>query len=145
MAGLDYQLIALFITITTGGAGVVWRLTRVEANIRQSIAAETRALEDRIVAETKALDEKIATLTAKLAAIEKQAVVDLDVTRREIGETVAAIRTKVHEIETWARDEFVRKNSFEAVITRMEKGLETLGERIDKRLERLAEKIDGKT
>ncbi|MGJ5163142.1 hypothetical protein [Bradyrhizobium sp. HKCCYLR1051] len=133
MAGLDYQLIALFITIAGGGAGVVWRLTRVEANIRKSIADETKAIEG-----------KIAALTAKIAAIEKQAVVDLDVTRREIGETVSAIRTKVHEIETWARDEFVRKNSFELVIARMEKSIETMGDKIDKRLERLTEKIDGK-
>lgn len=134
MAVLDYQLIALFITVAGGGAGVVWKLTRLEANIRDSIAAETRALEDKIV-----------TLTVKVAGIEKQAVVDLDVMRREVGETVSAIRAKVHEIETWARDEFVRKNSFEAVISRVEKSLDQLGDRIDKRLDRLAEKMDGKS
>ncbi|MGJ5000594.1 hypothetical protein ACQR10_04670 [Bradyrhizobium sp. HKCCYLRH2060] len=133
MAGLDYQLITLIIMIAGGGAGVVWRLTRVETNIR-----------DKIAEETKVLKQDIATLTVKMAAIEKQAVVDLDIARREIGEAVAAIRTKVHEIETWARDEFVRKNSFEAVIARVEKSLDQLGDRIDKRLERLAEKMDGK-
>ncbi|MGJ5036611.1 hypothetical protein ACQR13_21095 [Bradyrhizobium sp. HKCCYLRH3059] len=133
MPALDYQLITLIIMIAGGGAGVVWRLTRVETNIRKSIADETRALED-----------KIAALTGRLAAVEKQNLVDLDVARREIGEAVAAVRTKVHEIETWARDEFVRKNSFELVIARMEKSLETLGDKIDKRLERLTEKIDGR-
>jgi hypothetical protein len=144
VAGLDYQLIALFITIAGGGAGVVWRLTRVETNIRETIAAKTKAIEDKIAEETRAIEAKITMLTAKVAAIEKQAVVDLDVARREIGEAVAAIRTKVHEIETWARDEFVRKNSFEIVIGRMEKSIETLGDKIDKRLERLTEKIDGR-
>jgi hypothetical protein len=135
-AGLDYQLIGLiglFVTIALGGGGVVWRLTRVEINIRASITAETKALED-----------KIGVLAEKLATAEKQTVIDLDVARRDFGETVSAIRSKVHEVETWARDEFVRKNSFENVIGRMEKSIESMSDKIDKRLERLTEKIDGR-
>jgi hypothetical protein len=42
---------------------------------------------------------------------------------REFGEIAAAIRQKIHEVETWARDEFVRKGSFEHGMGRVEKML----------------------
>lgn len=61
--------------------------------------------------------------------------------RREIGETFHAQRTKIHEIETWSRDTFVRKDSFEIVIGRLEKTIEKLGDKLESKLDRLDQKI----
>ncbi len=64
---------------------------------------------------------------------------------REFGETVSALRQKVHEIETWARDEFVRKGSFENSLDRLDRTVGDQFANIDKRLERMEAKIDSKT
>jgi len=121
------QLIALaglFLTIAMGGGGVVWKITRMGNEIRDHIDTETRIL------------------NSKLADIQRQQLEEVAGLRREAGESIAAIRTKVHEIETWARDEFVRKGSFETVVARMEKGIEGLGEKSERRLDKMAERIE---
>lgn len=131
MDGQLLGLLGLFLTVAGGGAGVVWKLTRVEGGIR-----------DKIAAETESLNEKLGKVHERLAGVERQQLEELAVLRREAGESIAAIRTKVHEIETWARDEFVRKGSFETVVARMEKGIENLGEKIERRLDKMAERIE---
>lgn len=65
--------------------------------------------------------------------------------RHEFGETAAALRTKIHDVETWNRDTFVRKDSFEMVIGRLEKSLEKLGDKIEDRIEKLVDRIQHKT
>lgn len=62
--------------------------------------------------------------------------------RQEFGQTVEAIRVKVHGFETWARDEFMRKQSFESVISRLESAQNRRDEALDRRLARIEEKID---
>jgi hypothetical protein len=106
--------IASFI-LTAGGmlVAVTWRLSQTEIALREAINASRDDIEDK-----------------------------QDRITREFGETVTAIRQKVHEIETWARDEFVRKGSFETVVSRMEKGIESLGEKIERRLDKMAERIE---
>jgi uncharacterized protein YPO0396 len=131
---MDPQLITLaglFCAVAPGGGGVVWKLTRVESGIREKIESETDVL-----------NEKLAKVHERLAGVEKQQIEEIAILRREAGESIAAIRTKVHEIETWARDEFVRKGSFETVVSRMEKGIENLGEKIERRLDKMAERIE---
>jgi len=64
--------------------------------------------------------------------------------RHEFGETAAALRTKIHDVETWNRDTFVRKDSFEMVIGRLEKSLEKLGDKIEDRIEKLADRLQHK-
>lgn len=78
----------------------------------------------------------------KLGKLEKEMIEIADRVRREFGETVTAMQQKIHEFETWARDEFVRKQSFEAMMARTEKAQELRDERLDKRLERIENKID---
>lgn len=66
----------------------------------------------------------------------------VDQTSRNVGEALSAIRTKMHEIETWARDEFVRKGSLELVIHRQEVALTSEFQKIDKRFDRIESKLD---
>lgn len=67
-----------------------------------------------------------------------------DVMQREFGETAAALRTKIHQVETWARDEFVRKSSFDNGLSRVEKMIESQFSKTDARLERMEGKIDAR-
>ncbi len=50
---------------------------------------------------------------------------------RDCGETVIAVRTKIHEVEVWSRDTFVRRD--DEVINALKGGIE----RIETRLERM--------
>lgn len=67
---------------------------------------------------------------------------DLDAMGRSVGEGIAAIRQKVHEVETWARDAFVRKDSFESAMGRLEDTVTNQFDKIEARLERMEGKID---
>lgn len=62
--------------------------------------------------------------------------------RAEMTTEIAALQAKVYQVEIWARDEFVRKGSFEIVVARMEKGFDSLRGEITQRLDKMADKID---
>lgn len=103
-----------------GTAGVIlvtvtWRLSIVVTELKDAIAKSRDEIEER--------QDRIS---------------------RDFGETAAAIRQKVHEIETWARDEFVRKDSFESILTRSERTISEQFREIKDRLERMEGKIDAR-
>lgn len=108
--------IASFI-LTAGGmlVAVTWRLSQTEIALRDAINTSRGDIEDK--------QDRMA---------------------REFGETVTAIRQKAHEIETWARDEFVRKGSFDNAMGRVEKMLGDQFDRIEIRMDRMEKKIDDK-
>jgi hypothetical protein len=93
--------------------GGTWKLSRVEASINKTISEHKLEIEQSIIT-----------------------------SERRMGETIAAIRTKIHEVETWARDEFVRKGSFGLVATEIKASVTDLGKEIKTRLERMEGKID---
>lgn len=62
--------------------------------------------------------------------------------RAEFNTELHALQAKLYQVEIWARDEFVRKGSFEIVVARMEKGLGDLGTKIESRLDKMAERIE---
>jgi hypothetical protein len=62
--------------------------------------------------------------------------------RAEFNAETAALKEKVYQVEIWARDEFVRKGSFDIVVGRLERGFADLRSEIGGRLDRMSEKID---
>src|SRR6266404_4557480 len=62
--------------------------------------------------------------------------------RAEFTKENAALSAKVYQVEIWARDEFVRKGSFETVVTRLEKSMEMLGTKIENAVEKMASRIE---
>lgn len=120
-----YILIAGFvlnlILIAVGGT---WKLSRVEASINKTIFDHRREIDERIVELMQEFERRI---------VENE---------RRYGETVAALRTKIHDVETWARDEFVRKGSFSLVAAEIKISVGDLGKEIKTRLERMEGKID---
>lgn len=83
-------------------------------------------------------DAQIDNLQRDLVRLEKAGMERADTIRHEFGETASALRTKIHEVETWNRDTFVRKESFEMVVNRIEKSLEKLGDRFEEKLDKIA-------
>ena len=62
-----------------------------------------------------------------------------DTYRNEFGETCAAIRQKLHDVEVFTRDNFVSKDSFEAVVGRFERTLEKMTERLETKFDKAVE------
>jgi hypothetical protein len=98
-----------------------------------------KRLSDKIATERREIDE---AHSEAVSIIHRQHSTSLETIRREFGEVVSALRQKVHEIETWSRDHFVRRDSFEHVIGEIKDMIAGQGEKIDKRLERIDEKLD---
>lgn len=60
----------------------------------------------------------------------------------ECDSKVHALGAKLYQTEIWARDEFVRKASFEGVIIRMERGFSELKTEINTKLDRMTDRIE---
>lgn len=77
---------------------------------------------------------------------------ELEHISRNFGETVQAIRQKVHEVElgmvrfeSEAADKFIRRDSFAEVRQELAAEIKDLGRELKDRLERMEHKIDTKT
>lgn len=113
---LDIQTISLILTLIGISAGGVWQLSRVEKALRGDIA-ESRDEVER-----------------------KQ-----DRHSQEFGETVAAIRQKVADVELYAANNYVRRDGFYKVQEQMTSDIRALGDKIEARFVRLETKLDTKT
>ncbi len=96
---------------------------------------------DRI---TKAEAAAAAAGTAATAAAAAAAAAIADARReaQEATKHAAELSDKLFKIEIWARDEFVRKASFEAVVARLERGFSELKTDIGSRLDRMTDRIE---
>ena len=92
-------------------------------------------------------DAQVDNLRGDMVAAERESSDRVDTLRREAGEMGAALRTKIHDVETWNRDTFVRKESFELVIGRIEKSFEKMTDKLEEKFEKMVERIErsGKT
>lgn len=94
---------------------------------------------------TWALSQLKASVIAALTEHQKETDAEFAVVRREIGETGAALRQKINEVELWARDNYVRREGFYKVRDDLDAAISKLGDKIDNRLERMEAKIDNKS
>lgn len=105
-------LLALVFNAGVTVVGVTWfianRLNEQEQRFSQGLSAHQLA--DQV----------------EFAAIRAEIVESGDKIRREFGETSAALRAKIHEFETWSRDEFLRKKSFYEVTKEMGQDIKRL-------------------
>lgn len=68
-----------------------------------------------------------------------------DTKTHEFGETIAAIRQKVADVELYAANNYVRRDGFYKVQENLEGSIRALGDELKSRLERMEVKIDSKT
>lgn len=104
-------------------AKITWKVRDIEREIREDMDAQIENLQ-----------RDVGKLSSKQTERE-------DHLRREFGETASALRTKIHEMETWNRDTFVRKESFEGVIGRLESSIEKLGDKLEARIDKAVERL----
>jgi hypothetical protein len=62
--------------------------------------------------------------------------------RAEFTKEIAALQAKLYQVEIWARDEFVRKGSFELVVARLESGMKDLGTKVENAVDKMATRIE---
>lgn len=95
-------------------ARLTWQLSRVEKSVRDDTRRD-------------------------ISRLEREAVARGETYRQEFGETAAAIRQKIHDVEVFARDHFVSKDSFEAVINRFERTVEKMTDRLETKFDKAVE------
>jgi hypothetical protein len=91
------------------------------------------------------LNAHIENMKRDIAKIEREGVQQIDVLRREIGETGHALRTKMHEMETWNRDNFVRTEIFDKAVNRIEEAMEKGFDKVDDRLTEALRVFNGRS
>jgi len=69
----------------------------------------------------------------------------IEVLKLDFGETNAAVRTKIHEVEIWARDNFMRRDGFRKVQEQLTAEIIGVRDEMKSDLRRIEEKIDTKT
>jgi hypothetical protein len=127
------------VSATLGGIILGWlsfwmgferRLTKAELTAQNALQVAAEAAE-----EVKEMREQSNNLQRNFTDA-------LDGLRREFGETARAALQKIHEIETWSRDTFVREPQFTAALLRMENSQDARDKRLDDRLSRIEDKLD---
>lgn len=118
-----------------GGGGLFLTVIGMAIKTTRAISkAETEIRSD--------MDAQVENLQRDVSRLEREDMARGDTYRQEFGETAAAIRTKIHEVEVFSRDHFISKDTFASTIGRFEKALDNLGDRIEKRFDKFAERID---
>lgn len=126
--GLDLNTIASIASfILAAAAGIItvtWQISRIQISLKDELAQQSK--------------ERVAMINSLRDELEQRQ----DSLMRDIGETIAALRQKLHQTEIWSRDTFVRRETFISVLGENKTSLVELGERLEKRLDRLEEKLD---
>lgn len=142
----DLVINGALITLLFLVVGAAVKITRTQAaenaELKQKIFDQDKAHASELAKQQLDHSNAMAVLRTEIVHQQREYASALETARHEFGESCNAIRQKVHDFEKWSRDEFVRKASFEVVISRMEKGLETLGTKIETRLDKMAERIE---
>jgi hypothetical protein len=113
---LDAQSVVIITALVGMACGGLWKLTRVE-----------KALSDKIEESKEDVERK------------------QEEHSRNFGETIAAIRQKVADVELYGANNYVRRDSFYKVQETISQDIKSLGAQMEARFVRLEAKIDTKT
>lgn len=86
-------------------------------------------------------DELKDVINAHRLEVEKKIDNETDQVRREVGETISALKEKVTQIELYVRDTYVSKNSFNTVLERILSELKNVSEKFENRCMKLETEI----
>ena len=77
------------------------------------------------------------------AAIASQVMTQSEKLRKEMGELGHALRAKIHEVELWSRDNFIRRDSFHASTEQLRFQQEAATIKIENQLLRVEATLEG--
>lgn len=124
------ESIGPYIAVATLALGVIGYAVKLTWQVR-SIENEFR----------EHMDAQFDNVHRDVKTVERGSIERADILRQETGEMGAALRTKVHEVEVFTRDTFVRKDSFELVISRMEKSIEKMTDKLEEKIDKVIERF----
>jgi hypothetical protein len=104
--------------------GGIWALSKTEAAIRQQIYDHKLENEERVNNTSRQVGDTVAAI------------------RQKIVEVDTSLTRKISEVELYVRDTFLQKESFRAVISEIMNDMKNLGDRIENRLLRMETKLD---
>lgn len=113
----------LFVTIIAHAVRVTWKMRDIEKEVREDFDAHVENLQRDVV------------------RIEREIMARADGIRHETGETGAAIRQKIHDVEVYSRDTFVRKDNFEQAIQRLESAMDRAADRLEDKLDKAIDRL----
>jgi hypothetical protein len=123
----DYAAYASFATFALGvvayAVRITWKLSESEKAIRVE------------------MDAQIDNVQRDVVKLERAGIERSETVRNEFGETAAALRQKMHDMETWNRDTFVKNEKFDVAVGRIEKLLEKSVDRLEAKFDRAVERI----
>jgi hypothetical protein len=123
------------VEVWLGVAGFVLNVIVLAIAGTWALSRHGRAIENAIFKSRQETDGEIDKLRMELRT-------EHDDFLRRFGDSLAAIRQKVNEVELWARDEFVRRDDFYRILDGINKSIAALGDKIDARTDRLESKIE---
>jgi phytoene dehydrogenase-like protein len=110
--------------VLTGG--FIWKLTRVEAELRAAIARNHETTRELIDGH----EQKAAEANDRL--------------RRDIGESLQALRQRIADVEIWGRDNYVRREDFHGSLAQIKDQIAEVGDFLKEWLLRLERKLDAR-
>jgi hypothetical protein len=127
--------------LTLAGSLLVagWRGRGIQAKLEKQISDqaadhETKTL--RLAAELRAETEK------RFETARRDRSAEIDLAGRAYGEVANALRQKIHEVETWSRDNFVREQVFQNFLESLTKSNENLRADMNSNYQQLNKKLD---
>lgn len=114
--GLIFTAAGLVLNLIVLAVGGTRAIGRLETSLRESIEKSRKEIDER-----------------------------LDSQSREFGETVQAMRQKIHEVEIWSRDNFMRRDGFYKVKDELTVQINGVRDELRKDLRRMEEKLDTKS
>lgn len=125
----DYIAIgSISLNILVALVGGTWGISKITANISTEFQQE---LDGQKEDTTRRLDGLQRLMSGNELAME-----------RNIGETGAAIREKIKEVELFTRDNFVRRDTFHEMVQLLTTNMQTQFGRLEETLNRLSDKLD---
>lgn len=79
---------------------------------------------------------------ASLIELERRLEGSIDKSVIMFGDTAAALRAKITDVELWNRDNFVSKKTFQAVTDELKRSWERFEDNLNDRFKDLGDKID---
>lgn len=137
---METTVVIAIIAVVFAAATFVLNIVVTIKNGQWRLPDRLNQLEARI---TLAVSEHREHTDSLLDKMRRELNAAMDSSSREFGESIHAIKDKVHQFELWARDNFVRRESFTVVNQETREAITKQGDTLGRGIELINLKIDG--